>query len=377
MKKISLSSWIIGITICSIVFIIAAVSFHVFEFDMLPSQFFGALIGVVITAIITVLLLKGQTDNAEKLEKNVKIFEHKQEVYHAFIDKLREILKDGEITINSTTDELKELIFQLGYMQMHASEETMDEVLNHLAIMMRQNAEFNALKDTDKQHEIANFYADFSNELFCTIAAIKKDLYGEDCRPIAQNRMSSILQQCGLFVETGEIDKYELQYYFWDRVQKGLKEKGYDFEYKDFKADVNEYYAHKGKNRQMHYGFDVPVYTTKDNLRVIFRVEIENNIYYGFRHFGCVESSKVENKEKDNELCNLVTQTSSSFDTTSQWWVAWKYTDRNKLEFWSLESEGIEKMQNPRSRELCMRELVDEMDMYIKKFIALSEEQEF
>lgn len=371
MKKISLSSWVIGITICSIIFIIAAVAFHIFEIDMLPSQFFGALIGVVITAIITVLLLKGQTDNAEKLEKNVKIFEHKQEVYHAFIDKLQEILKDGEITINNTTDELKELIFQLGYMQMHASEETMDEVLNRLAIMMRQNAEFNALKDTDKQREIANFYADFSNELFCTIAAIKKDLYGEECRPIERKRMNSILQQCGLFVETGAIDKYDLQYYFWDRVQKGLKEKGYNFEYKDLKAEVNEYYANKNTN----YGFDIPVYTTKDNLSVIFRVELQSNIYYGFRHFGNVESSQVENKEKDNELCDLVIRTSSSFDTTSVWWAAWKYPDRNKFDFWRLSSEGIEMMQNPRSRELCMKELVDEIDMYIKKFIALAEEQ--
>jgi hypothetical protein len=33
------------------------------KMEILPSQFYGALIGVVITAIITVFLLQGQTAN--------------------------------------------------------------------------------------------------------------------------------------------------------------------------------------------------------------------------------------------------------------------------------------------------------------------------
>lgn len=93
--------WVYGVIVFTLIFIASSVIFKIYEFEVLPSQFFGALIGVVITAIITLFLLQGQTSNEEEREKSVKVFEKKQEVYHAFLEELKKIIQDGEITIVS------------------------------------------------------------------------------------------------------------------------------------------------------------------------------------------------------------------------------------------------------------------------------------
>jgi uncharacterized membrane protein YccC len=84
MKKI----WTYGIILFTVVFIAVAVAvfFNIYDMEILPSQFYGALIGVVITAIITVFLLQRQTTNKEQREKSVKVFEKKQEIYHNFLE---------------------------------------------------------------------------------------------------------------------------------------------------------------------------------------------------------------------------------------------------------------------------------------------------
>ena len=72
------------IIILIVLFINAPIIFRVFELEILPSQFFGALIGVFITAIVTAFLLRGQTEGDEKREKSVKIYQEKIRVYSDF-----------------------------------------------------------------------------------------------------------------------------------------------------------------------------------------------------------------------------------------------------------------------------------------------------
>ncbi|WP_107960878.1 hypothetical protein [Neisseria cinerea] len=47
-------------------------------------------IGAILTAIVTVFLLQGQTAQEEQRDKSLKVFEKKQEIYHGFLDKLKE-----------------------------------------------------------------------------------------------------------------------------------------------------------------------------------------------------------------------------------------------------------------------------------------------
>jgi hypothetical protein len=100
-------SWIIGIILFTTVFFASAIIFNIFDIEILPSQFFGALIGVVITAIITVLLLQGQTANEEAKEKNVKVFEEKTIRYNAFIEELWNIWEDRIVNLEELNSIMK------------------------------------------------------------------------------------------------------------------------------------------------------------------------------------------------------------------------------------------------------------------------------
>ena len=138
MKNKKILSFNIFILIFTVFFISAAIIFKMFEIETLPSQIFCALISVFITAIITALLLKGQTEGNEKRERSVKVFEKKQEIYHEFLEKFQKIIQSGDITIGTkredgtvdyTTDYLKDLIFQLAFIQMHTSAENTKKLL--------------------------------------------------------------------------------------------------------------------------------------------------------------------------------------------------------------------------------------------------------
>ena len=97
------------------------------ELPKLAEEINNSAIGAILTAIVTVFLLQGQTASEENRDRNLKVFEKKQEVYHEFLEKLKDIVEDGRITIaageepSDTVDELKELLFQLSYIQMHSS----------------------------------------------------------------------------------------------------------------------------------------------------------------------------------------------------------------------------------------------------------------
>ncbi len=95
-----------GITIgFTLLFVASAVIFKIYQIEILPSQFYGALIGVVITAIITGFLLQGQTDQGMKRDKDVRIFEQKIRVYSEFTERMWAMFDDGKVT----DEELKEL----------------------------------------------------------------------------------------------------------------------------------------------------------------------------------------------------------------------------------------------------------------------------
>ncbi len=367
--------WVYGIIAFTLIFIASSVIFKIFEFEVLPSQFFGALIGVVITAIITVFLLQGQTSNEEEREKSVKVFEKKQEVYHTFLEELKKIIQDGEITIVSkgkdanldkSIDELKDLIFQLGYLQMHTSEKTINVVLDRVAMIIQLMNDFNSTLETDKQKELPNYYSSLSEELFKIIAILKEDLYKDECKPISKDKMNSILKECDLFVETEGFDKYEIQKYFWDEIQKQLQGKGYKIEQKDFTQDISEYYA-RARNRHRYYGLGFPVYTSnKSNRKVLFYIELENSYYYGFAY--------EDKPNSDVETSSLISEISNSF-SSNEGWAGWKWSDRFGLDFWNLNSSGFESLKNPRKRETYIKGIADEMDLYIKKFQELAKER--
>jgi hypothetical protein len=85
--------------------IIAAISFSLLVFGMvyentLPKiveEINNASIGAILGAIVTVLLLKGQTDNEKEREKDVRIFEEKLSVFSEFSKEVWKIVNDDTV----------------------------------------------------------------------------------------------------------------------------------------------------------------------------------------------------------------------------------------------------------------------------------------
>lgn len=364
--------WLYGIIVFTMLFIASSVLFRVFDVEILPSQFFGALIGVVITAIITVFLLQGQTANEEQRERSIKVFEKKQAVYHEFLEKLKEIIKDGQITIaaqgkNSTldqnVDELKDLLFQLGYIQMHTSEENTNRIFERVAKIIQLMNDFSS-EDKDKQKFLPEFYASLSEELFGVVSILKSDLYGIETKSIGREKILDLLRECDLFIDTDEFNKYDIQGYFLEELQNQLIVKGFKITKKDFTQDISEYYA-KARNRHRWYSFSFEIYSyPNSDEKVFFEIGIENSYYYGFRN-------KTENTDFNPVLKDLLQNSLLGFNIRKNW--IYTFSKKNDLDFWKFNSPSFEKLKNPRKREVLISEIVQEMDLNIETFIQNAE----
>lgn len=327
-------------------------------------------IGAIFTAIITVFLLQGQTATEEERDKNLSVFEKKQEVFHNFLEKLKEIVQDGKITISirddakegENIDELKELLFQLSYIQMHTHEDNTDKIFKHIANIIQQMNDFEAAGN-DKQKLMAEFYANFSKELFGIITVLKSDLYKVNSKPIPAENIKSILEKCNLFVEGGEMDKYEMQNYFWRELQEEFLAKGYQFKKFDFEQDVNKYYR-GGRNRHRWFGFTIPIYTTQNNEVVNFCIELENDYYYGFHK---------DRNPKSELLQKCIKEAYAGFKESNSWY-GWTYSTRYNLDFWNLNSPSFESLKHPQRRKLLIENIAREMDTYIQNFIRVAKE---
>lgn len=364
--------WLYGIIAFSFIFIASSVLFRVFDVEVLPSQFFGALIGVVITAIITVFLLQGQTANEEQRERSIKVFEKKQDVYHDFLEKLKEIIRDGEITIaaqgknanlDQNVDELKDLLFQLGYIQMHTSEENTNKVFERVAKIIQLMNDFSS-EGKDKQKFLPEFYASLSEELFGIVSILKSDLYGIETNSIGREKILDLLRECDLFIDSDEFNKYDVQQYFLEELQNQLIAKGYKIVKKDFTQDISQYYA-KARNRHRWYGFSCEIYSYPNSTeKVFFEFGIENSYYFGFRN-------KSKNLDFQLELKELLQSSLIGFHFNKNW--IFTFPQKNGLDFWKLNSPSFERLKNPRKREGLITDIVNEMDSNVRIFIQNAE----
>ena len=347
-----------------IFFIASAIIFKVYQIEILPSQFFGALIGVFITAIVTAFLLRGQTDGDEKRERSIKIFEKKQEVYHTFIKKLQEIIQDGEIkiggkkedgTIDRETDELKDLIFQLAFIQMHSDTKNTKYILKHLAEIIETLNDFNKNTDEDKNKNnvLEIFYSKLSEKLFEIVAILKSDLYNRADKDIIPKEEMEIILKGKIFAEVATLDKYEIQKYFWVELCRQLKVRGYNVEQKDFKHVVNQFYA--GAN-EIGTAFEIE---GEGGLYLIIKITRKDGFFYGI---------VKEKDENDLELEQRIRLTFSTRYKSNKDWYVQKFPDKYNLDFWNSNSSEFEILNNRQKRDNFIKELADEIGGYVEAF---------
>lgn len=199
LKKINWSR--VGVISFTVIFLITAITFEIFELASLPGQFFGTLLGVVITAIITVLLLQGQTKSEEVRERHLMVFEKKQEIYFGFLTKLNTILQNDSLSPHLSREKerenevhnLHDLLFEFGYLQMHTSAETFDKILDYVGNLISESNQIKSLKDNDKE-QFKNYYSVLSSDFFAIVALLKNELYKESLPHIDKKKIDRIIQ---------------------------------------------------------------------------------------------------------------------------------------------------------------------------------------
>lgn len=140
----------------------------VFSYQDFPARLMAAILGVVITATITVVLLDGQSKKEQTAKRNSKVFEEKLKIYKNFLDTLYGAVKDEELT----DKEKIELQYQTSLVAMHCEPENilkLSEAVKKVITMMckpdrQRSSNANVLLET----------------LFDVVEALRKDLYAKD-----------------------------------------------------------------------------------------------------------------------------------------------------------------------------------------------------
>ena len=197
----SKTTWQYLVLLFALIAIGASLIFQIFNVDTLLNRLYGSLIGVVLTAIVTVFLLQGQTQSQEKREKSVKVFEKKQLVYHDFLVHIDRILQDGKLAIpergSDEPNELIELILQLGYIKLHAQEahtRAIAEQITKILGILRQEQ----IQGVDSER---TFYKSIAEEIFLLVTIMRRDLYDhneqldDSSEKLAANLVDAVFSQ--------------------------------------------------------------------------------------------------------------------------------------------------------------------------------------
>lgn len=166
-----------AILVVAILVVIAcffAVYLRLFTGKELWYEMFAAVLGVIITAVITMILLKGQSDDDVKREREAKIFEEKLRIYQDYLHTLCNVIKD-----HSLSDEKKiRLEFQTSYVAMHCDSKYIATVSNAVKELIKyccpdeENENLNRKKKSNTPDPLLD-------NLFCIVEAFRKDLYGD------------------------------------------------------------------------------------------------------------------------------------------------------------------------------------------------------
>lgn len=179
-------------------------------------------IGILITMSVTSLLLSKQSEMEGLKEQNVKQFEKKQEVYHAFIDELNRIVEDtveknlsgNDIRARDNISKLETLIFQLGYLNIHSDKETITNIVDNLSeimVVLSKLQQGNSFKPNNPQiysrendnNNLHAFATQLTTQLFNICTLLRRDLYHqtqdeEGLTLHLEQKMANLFRKCGL-----------------------------------------------------------------------------------------------------------------------------------------------------------------------------------
>ena len=152
-----------------------AVYLRLFTGKELWYEMFAAVLGVIITAVITMILLRGQSDDDVERERAAKIFGEKLRIYQDYLHTLCDVIKD-----HSLSDEEKiRLEFQTSYVAMHCDSKYIATVSNAVKELIEHCCPDEDSENLNRKNKSGSPDPLLDN-LFCIVEAFRKDLYGDD-----------------------------------------------------------------------------------------------------------------------------------------------------------------------------------------------------
>lgn len=200
--------WVLSLLI--VVACLFAIYLRLFTQQELWYEMFAAVIGVIITAIITMVLLNGQSDNDAKREQNAKVFEEKLRIYQEFLQTLNNVIEDGALT----KEEKIKLEFQTSYVAMHCKPcyiKAVSEAVQKIILCQCPKEEQKLNSSNEKEPLLEN--------LFKIVGAFRMDLYADKMNKLDPDRDTYLNDTLEIFsytyrnakdVEDGDVQSNEV-----------------------------------------------------------------------------------------------------------------------------------------------------------------------
>jgi len=128
-----------------------------------------AFLGVFMSGVVTLVLLRGQTKAEESKDRNSQVFKEKLKIYQDFLETLNAVLEDGVVT----PEEALKLKFKISLMALHTDGQRINEISRSIKkIFIAVNERPGKLKIESVQlEELLHIVDQFSEEIYGTSKA--------------------------------------------------------------------------------------------------------------------------------------------------------------------------------------------------------------
>lgn len=184
---------------------VIAVAFNVFTDMELLGRIMAAILGVVITATITQVLLQGQTQKEGTLKRDSKIFEEKLKIYQNFLNTLYKAVEDGELT----EKEKMELQFQTSLVAMHCDPKHIKNLSSAVKGVVENTCPNKGDKPTNQTALLES--------LFDVVEVFRQDLYPDEFKQFdKEDREDAIKEFAEAYREAKEGEELPQQHLIVD-----------------------------------------------------------------------------------------------------------------------------------------------------------------
>lgn len=171
-----------------VVFVIVMVFVAIASYKYLSSDnevgpnLITAFVGVVISALVTLVLLKGQTKDEEEKERNLNLYKAKLKVYSDYVSEMYAALSDNHVTSEELTDLRTKLFSSIGF---YAGENALVDI-NKLILKYFFDEKEKFKKDIDIDNKMSILFSGITNILQKDTKTGKSNIENNNTEDIVQ-----------------------------------------------------------------------------------------------------------------------------------------------------------------------------------------------